>query len=222
MSNSIINLTDYTLSQHVLFALGCLLWVFTYIIIIRTIRKNKFIEIPLIAVTANFAWEFLWSFVFITNMGLLYVWGYRLWFFLDCFIVFGLFKYGYKQIGIESLQKYSKLIIAIAIVFWTYILYYYIKIYDEPLSHMGAYSGYILNVMMSAMYIPVLFRLGKTQPFSKWAAWFKGVGTLLISIFCYLKFDDGFLLSLCIVTAILDIAYIYFIMTKKTLALAND
>jgi len=215
MTQPILNLTDYTVAQHIFFALGCLLWVFTYIKVIHAIRKNAFIEIPLIAVTANFAWEFLWSFVFITDMGLLYVWGYRIWFFLDCFIVYGLFKDGYKQIETPSIRKFASPIIALAIAGWGLMLYYYIKIYDEPISHNGVFSGYILNVMMSALYIPLMLRMGATWQFSRWSAWLKGVGTLLITVFCFLKYDDGFLLSMCVVTTFLDAAYIYLIMTKK-------
>jgi hypothetical protein len=218
MERPIINLADYTVTQHIFFALGCLLWVFTYIIVIRGIKKNDFIDIPLIAVTANFAWEFLWSFVFITNMGSLYMWGYRIWFFLDCFIVFGLFRDGYKQIGIAALRDKSKLIIAFGIACWALMLYYYIKNYDFPVSHNGVYSGYIINVMMSALYIPMLLRLGDSQQFSKWAGWLKGVGTLLITVFCLLKYNDGFLLSMCGVTALLDAVYIYLVMRKKITA----
>jgi hypothetical protein len=218
MERPIINLADYTVTQHIFFALGCLLWVFTYVIVIRGIRKNDFIDIPLIAVTANFAWEFLWSFVFITDMGSLYMWGYRIWFFLDCFIVFGLFRDGYKQIGIAALRDKSKLIIAFGIACWVLMLYYYIKNYDFPVSHNGVYSGYIINVMMSALYIPMLLRLGDSQQFSKWAGWLKGVGTLLISVFCVLKYNDGFLLSMCAVTALLDAVYIYLVMRNKAVA----
>jgi hypothetical protein len=215
MTTPIINLTDYTVAQHIFFALGCLLWVFTYIIVIRGIKKSAFIDIPLIAVTANVAWEFLWSFVFITDMGSLYMWGYRSWFFLDCFIVFGLFRNGYKQIGIAALRKISKSIIAFGIACWLLMLYFYIKNYDFPVSHNGVYSGYIINVLMSALYIPMLLRLGDSQQFSKWAGWLKGVGTLLITIFCFLRYTDGFLLSMCVVTALLDAGYIYLVMRKK-------
>jgi hypothetical protein len=218
MTTPIINLTDYTVAQHIFFALGCLLWVFTYIIVIRGIKNSAFIDIPLIAVTANFAWEFLWSFVFITDMGSLYVWGYRAWFFLDCFIVFGLFRYGYKQLGVAALRHKSKIIIAFALASWILMLYYYIKIYDFPISHNGVYSGYILNVMMSAMYIPMLLRLGDSQQFSKWAGWLKGVGTLLITVFCFLRYTDGFLLSMCGVTALLDAGYIYLVTRQKAVA----
>ncbi|MFC0875353.1 hypothetical protein ACE01N_02100 [Saccharicrinis sp. FJH2] len=221
MAQPIINLEDYTVLQHILFALGCLLWVFTYIVVLKVIKKSAFIEIPLIAVTANFAWEFLWSFVFMTNMGLLYVWGYRIWFFLDCFIVFNLFRYGFKQIELPSLRKRAVLIIASGIASWFLILFFYIKNYDHPISHNGAYSGYILNVMMSAMYVPLLLRLSRTQPFNVWAAWLKGVGTLLISAFCFLRYTDGFLLSMCAVTTILDATYIYLIMKRGNLNTAT-
>lgn len=206
---SIINLSDYTIVEHIFFALGCLLWVITYIIVIKSIKKNQFIEIPMIAVTANFAWEFLWSFYFITDMGSLYVWGYRIWFFLDCFIVFGLWKFGFKQLYAQIEQQYSKLIIALSFVCWILLLFYYIKNYDFPISHNGVYSGYILNVMMSGLYISLFLRTNLKTLMSKEGAWCKGVGTLFISIFCFLRYNEGFLLSMCIVNTVLDFVYIY-------------
>jgi hypothetical protein len=35
------------------------------------------------------------------------------------------------------------------------------------------------------------------------------VGTILISVFCFLHFSDGFLLSMCVITGLLDVTYIY-------------
>lgn len=209
-----INLKDYTIPEHLLFAIGCFGWVIVYVFVIKAIRKEKFVEVPFIAVTANFAWEFLWSFVFKTDMGELYVWGYRVWFFMDCYIIIGTFLYGHKQIGIASVEKYFKPIFLFSLASWFYILYFYIKEYDAPISHMGAYSGYILNVMMSAMYIPLFLRISDQYVFSKWGAWLKGVGTLLITVFCFLKFQDNFLLGMCVITALLDGFYIYRISKK--------
>jgi hypothetical protein len=210
--NSLFNLTDYTPIQHVFFAVGCLLWVFTYIGVIRNLKKNAFIEIPLIAVTANFAWELLWSFYFITNMGNLYVWGYRIWFFLDCFIVYGLWKNGYKQLETVLEQSYAKLIIVLSFACWIPLLFFYIKNYDYPVSHNGLYSGYILNVMMSGIFISFYLRNSTNRPFITLSgAWLKGLGTFFISICCFLKYDDWFLLSMCLVNTILDGVYIYLI-----------
>ncbi|NJM94367.1 MAG: hypothetical protein HC842_06625 [Cytophagales bacterium] len=217
MNLSIINLHDYTVLEHVLFASGCLLWVFTYVIIIQHIRKSQFIEIPLVCVAANFVWEFLWSFVFPTNMGELYVWGYRVWFFMDCYILYGLFRYGANQIDIPLLKSKFHFILVFNLLAWSVLLYFYIKEYDFPLSHMGAYAGYVLNTMMSAMYIPFMVRKFNPRLFSLPAAWYKGVGTLLISVFCFLHFTDPFLLAMCVVTGVLDGIYIYlFIQLKRT------
>ena len=219
---SLFNLKDYTIADHVFFATGCLLWVFTYIIVIRGIIKNKFVEIPLVAICANFAWEFLWSFVFKTNMGELYVWGYRIWFALDCYIVFGLFRYGVQQVSFQILRTHFAAITASCILAWGVMLYYYIKIYDAPFTHMGANSGYVLNVMMSALFITFYLRMDEPNRFSPYSAWFKGVGTILITVFCFLHFTDGFLLSMCVVTGILDVFYIALMYVKNSRLLANS
>ncbi|MEX1054995.1 MAG: hypothetical protein WED81_03135 [Rhodothermales bacterium] len=211
----LLNLTDYSVLEHVVFAAGCLLWVFTYVIVIRNVRRYDFIEIPLVAVCANFAWEFLWSFVFQTDMGSLYIWGYRIWFFLDCFIVFGLLRYGYKQIPYDLLRRTAGLVTLAVMASWFVGLYFYIDLYDAPVTHMGANSGYILNVVMSALYIPLFMRLGKDEVFSYAAAWYKGVGTLLISVFCFLHFTDGFLLTMCVVTGLLDVGYVAYLTVRR-------
>ena len=214
--NSLFNLQDYTISEHVFFATGCLLWVFTYFIVIRNIIKIKFVEIPIMAICANFTWEFLWSFVFKTDMGELYVWGYRVWFFMDCYIVYGLFRCGVKQVSIIVFQKYFTYLLLFCLAAWLVILYYYIKLYDLPFTRMGANSGYILNVMMSALYITFFLRLNQSNEFSYLSAWFKGIGTLLITVFCFLHFNDKFLLSMCIVTTLLDAAYINMLMKNQS------
>lgn len=208
MWEELLNLRDYTIAEHLLFAVGCLMWVFVYFIVIHNFRKKQFVEIPMIAICANFAWEFLWSWVYMTDMGSLYVWGYRIWFFLDCFIVYAIFRYGYKQLVSMPKESYVYLLTGgLAASF--FILYFYIGNYDYPISHMGAYSGYVLNVMMSALYISLFVRMRNPGLFSLPAAWLKGVGTLLISVFCFLHFDDWFLISMCIVTAALDASYLY-------------
>ena len=211
----VINLTDYSTAEHIFFAIGCFLWVLTYGIVIRNIHKDKFIEIPVVAICANFAWEFLWSFVFITNMGSLYVWGYRLWFFMDCYIFYYLFKLGEKQIDIAYIKKHFTGTLIFCFVCWFAVLYFYIKIYDAPISKMGAYSGYVINVLMSALYILLILRTDNIKAFSMPSAWFKGIGTILISVFCFMHFDDAFLLILCVITGVLDAIYIYTLYNLK-------
>jgi len=216
MQQPFINLKDYTAPELIFFGAGCFLWVVVYFFTIHNIIKKQFVEIPLVTVCGNIAWEFLWSWVFFTNMGSLFLWGYRIWFLLDCFITYSLFRFGYKQISIPALKKRSKTIIAFGIVCWLVLLYFYIKNYDYPISKMGAYSGYILNVLISACYIPQFLRIDNKQLFSAPVKWAKAIGTALISVFCFLHFNDWFLLSLCIVTAVLDAIYLFIFHTHKT------
>ena len=93
-----LNLDYYTPLQLSLFIAGAALWVINYIIIVRNIFKYKFVEMPGAVLVANFAWELMWSWVFIQNIGMVLTIGYRAWFFLDIFIVWGFYKYRYKQI----------------------------------------------------------------------------------------------------------------------------
>ncbi len=209
MYPSLLNLTDYSVTEHVLFAAGCLLWIVVYVFTLRGAYKLEFIDIPLAIVCGNIVWEFLWSFVFYTDMGALYQWGYRVWFFMDCLIVYNLYRYGHKQLSIPLFKNNSHWLITLGIAAWTPVLYYYIAIYDAPVSHMGAYSGYVLNVIISILYIPLFLKLNDRRLFSYPSAWCKAGGNLLINLFCFSHFNDGFLLSLCVLCTVFDVIYLY-------------
>jgi hypothetical protein len=208
MNQPFINTTDYTTLELITFGVGCAGWIVVYYFTIRSIIRRQFVEIPIVTIWGNIVWEFLWSWVFVTNMGSLFMWGYRVWFFMDCFILYGAFRYGQKQLALPLLSRHYRLMSVLGILAWLPLLYYYIDGYDRPLSKMGAYSGYILNLLISALYIPLALRLNWVS-FSYPAAWCKGVGTLLISVFCFLHFTDRFLLTMCVLTGILDGLYIY-------------
>lgn len=204
----LINTKDYTPFEHVCFATGCALWVVVYLFTIRSIRRQQFVDIPVISGCANIAWEFLWSWVFHTDMGELYVWGYRAWFFLDCFIVYGFCRYGYKQILIPQLAQRFRLVTLCGIVAWGVMLYFYIKLYDAPLSHMGAYSGYILSILMGTLYLTLFLSTNTIHRYSYASVWCAGIGNLLVTLFCFSHFTDWFLLSMCGFTTLLNATYI--------------
>ncbi|MCB0639975.1 MAG: hypothetical protein KDC54_25310 [Lewinella sp.] len=219
MSKVLFNMTDYTLLEHLLFGIGCFMWVIVYGIIIGKIRKYQFIEIPMMVICLNFSWEILWSWFFYTDMGAIYQWGYRVWFLMDCYIVYHAFKYCYKQYAEGSmLREHARTILAVAIVGWIVILYFFTKTFDAPKSHMGGYGGYWCNLPMSMLYISLLWRYrDKLEYFSLPAAWLKGWGTGLVTVFCFFHFDDPFLFSLGTATALLDAYYIYqfYVLRKK-------
>ena len=212
------NTVDYTIPQHLCFAVGCFLWVIVYIIIIRNIHRFQFIEIPMVAICTNFAWEIIWSWMFTTDMGLVYQWGYRAWFFLDCYIFYHIFKYGYKQL-VSMPKQYATLIMGMGFIMAFAILYPYIKVYDAPISHMGGYTGFLVNLFNSALFISLIVRKNDIKLFSEWNAWLKFIGTGLVTVFAFMKFTDPFLLSMGVVVAVLDIIYItiYYQLKKASL-----
>lgn len=207
MHESAFNMIDYTLWEHITFAVGCFLWVIVYIIIIRNIKKFQFIEIPMVAICFNFAWEVLWSWVFYTDMGYVYQWGYRAWFFLDCFIVYSVIRYGHKQL-VSMPKQFAHIILLVGVASAFAILYPYIDIYDQPISKMGGYTGFLVNLFNSALFISLILRKKDITLFSEWVAWLKFLGTGLVTVFAFLKFTDPFLLNMGVVVAVLDIIYI--------------
>jgi hypothetical protein len=83
---------------------------------------------PWICVLSNITWVFLWGFTFYDqiNLGELFIWSYRAWFFLDLFILWGTFKYGRKQIDIPDIKKYFVPICIGFISFWALLFYSFI------------------------------------------------------------------------------------------------
>lgn len=221
MTQPVLNLHDYTPLELTVFCTGCFLWIVVYYFTLRAIYRIQFVEIPVVTVWGNIVWEFLWSWVFTPDMGSLITWGYRIWFFMDCCIVYNTFRYGSKQVGPVPIRRHFRVVSVLGLLAWLPLLYFYIDRYDAPISHMGAYSGYLLNILISALYITQALRINDWTLFSYPTAWCKGVGTLLISVFCFLHFTDGFLLSMCIVTAMLDGVYIYLFTSQRHTSLTG-
>lgn len=202
-----LNTTDFTPTELMLFGIGCFGWVVSYVAILFRVQRNRFLEIPAGAVVANIAWEFLWGFVYTTSMGMLFAWGYRIWFFLDIFIVYMLFKYGWKQADTPAIAHFFRPASAFGIVCWLVALYYFIgEGYDTSY---GAISGYILNMMMSALYIVLIAKADNPQFFSDIVAWSKMLGTAVLSLFNFMvRPDDHLLMTLCAATFLLDVIYV--------------
>jgi hypothetical protein len=203
-----LNTAKYSAPMLLLYGVGCTLWAVAYMGTLAKIRSRRYVEIPAAAVVANVAWELVWSFIYHPDVGRLFAWGYGLWFFLDVFITYNLFKYGPKQIVNPTLRRWFAPAAAFGIAAWTVMLYFFVKGgYDSPY---GGISGYILNVMMSALYIVLIVQqkddLGN---FSALVGWSKMLGTGLLSVFnAILVPENGFLMTLCAVTFLLDATYI--------------
>lgn len=214
MSQPLINFEDYSGTGLLFNGIGCLFWVIAYAVLVWEIRKKKFVEMPAYIAGANIGWEFIWSFFFIPDTGLLYALSYKGAFLLDCFIFYSVLKYGTKQPMIPEMKKYFKLLCILNFLFWIAFSYLYrAEGYDTTI---GANSGYIINVILSLLCIAMLLQSKNAANFSMILAWTRMLGTGLISVSMFIFYPrNHFVQLLAVVCLILDCTYIYLLNRRK-------
>ena len=213
MIEKLFNLKEYSIGELSVFGVGCFFWFVVYVLLLKNIHKNKIVEMPWVVVCGNISWEFLWGFVFIPNLGDFFTWAYRGWFFIDLYILYGTYKYGDKQMFVPELKQYFKPILTFCLCSWLLLLYFFIGKYDDPI---GALSAFVINIIISILYIPMVLRSKDLLGISYLAAWSKMLGTALVAVFAYIHWPNNhMLLSLGAVIFILDASYICIYRYKK-------
>jgi hypothetical protein len=207
MNNFWLNTAEYTTTELVLFGIGAFFWILCYVFVIRGIIKYKFVGISANVVGANIAWEFLWAFVFRQNMGEIIQIGYYGWFALDVFIVYSMFRYGYKQVLPQN-QKYFRLFFAYSIAAWVAVLYFFIKDgYDNAI---GANSAYAIQLLISASCLGMMLRAPLEKGISYLGAWSRMLGSLFCGIMCVMHWPaNHWLLVMLVLYLLIDIFYLY-------------
>lgn len=213
------NLCEYTITDLCVVGLGTLMWVVSYIAVIRHGFKNKFVEMPVFVAIGNIAWEFIWSFVYKTNMGDFYLWGYRAWFFLDLFILYLVIKYGAKQFKLPIFNKNIIPIVLGLLIFFGFFFYYFVKGgYDTPI---GATSAFFLSVGISTLYIVLLYSNGNAQNFSLLAGVTRAIGDLVLTIFAIYYTEIGIIAVMGAYVVVLDFTYVGLLWKKKRVNKSN-
>ena len=208
MHQPIINFEDYSVSGLLFNGIGCLFWVVAYVILVLEIRKKKFVEMPAYVAGANIGWEFVWSFIYHPNTGLIYALSYQAAFLLDCFIFISVLRYGTKQPMNAETKKHFILFSLVNFVFWILFTFFYM---NEGFDTMiGANSGYIINVILSMQCVFLLFQTTDTGKFSMLLAWSRMLGTGLITVSMFIIYPDNHFVQLLGVSClILDNIFIY-------------
>lgn len=213
-ADDLLNLTDYPPLQMTLFAVGCLMWVVAYGIIIRNGLKYKVIEMPVFAAATNFAWEFLWSTVFETDMGQFLVWTYRAWLVLDIFIFYMVLKYGIKNVFTPQIKRHFKPFTLAAMLLMMVLYYLFTKGgFDTSI---GANSAYIAQLFISSMYVVLILQQKDLTGFSVWVAFLRTIGTGLNTVFMLIHYPENhFLHAMGIIAFILDSVYITLFLARR-------
>jgi hypothetical protein len=187
--NSLLNLKDYPLREMVPFLVGCTLWVVVYGIYIKDSLRYRRAEMPMFAGAGNLAWEFLWGFAFRPDMGLLIVWGYRAWFFLDIFIFALLMRDGAWQFRQPKLRQHFVALSLGSVLFWLGFHYFFIaEGHDTPI---GANSAYIAQIFISWLYLLEIYTSDDIRKYSWPVVWLRSMGSGLTTVFMFLHYFDG-------------------------------
>ena len=195
--------------QTLILVAGGVFWILTYIFIISKGFKDKTYGMPLIALCANISWEFIFSFIFPHMPPQLFI-NY-LWFGLDSIIVIQFLKYGKKEfLYLSSKRLYSIFLVLLGAEF-SIILVNGITIGE----YKGVYSAFGQNLVMSILFIIMLFKRNSLRGQSIYIAIFKMLGTALTSLHYYMyepiTQSSLILPSLFVSIFIFDIVYIYLV-----------
>lgn len=207
-----LNFTDrncipYTWPELILFAGGCLMWVVAYALIIYNARKLKLLDMAIAAGCSNFAWEFIWSFPFKTDMGWFLVWTYRAWFFLDIYIFWLLLKYGSSQVSAPLMKKHFKPLCVGLLALFTLLYYWFVKEGHDTL--IGANSAYIAQMFVSILSLTLILNTPDLKGFSFNVAWLRTFGTGANTVFMFLHYPQNhFLHSMAATSFVIDLVFI--------------
>jgi hypothetical protein len=160
--------------------IGGLFWSITYILIIRRGFKDKTYGMPLAALCANISWEGIFSFIYPHSPPQIYI-NY-VWFLIDVIIVMQFIKYGRSEFPSLSNKKFiAMLLFALATCFGLVF-----SITREFNDWQGAYAAFGQNLMMSVLFIVMLFNRNDLRGQSIFIALFKMLGTAISSLAFYL------------------------------------
>jgi hypothetical protein len=193
--------------QTIILTIGGIFWILTYVLIMSKGFKDKTYGMPLIALCANFSWEFIYSFVLPSSPPQLFI-NY-LWFGLDCVIVFQFFKYYRNEFPNLSSSR-------VCIVFGLMISSAFSIILTGAISladHRGVYAAFGQNLLMSILFVVMFFKRGEgLRGQSIFIAVFKMLGTALTSLHFYLYdpvSQSSFVLpSLFVLILFFDLLYV--------------
>lgn len=215
MTSDLVNLKSYTPLELILFAGGCYMWVIVYAIYIKHIMKRQMVGMPVFAACSNFAWEFVWGWIPpTTDMGLICVWAYRIWFLLDVYIFYGVLRYGAVQVSTPAIKQYFRPLMIVTALCWG-VLYYFFKKegYDTPI---GANSAFIAQMFVSGLYVILILKHHKLVWQSLSIAWLKMIGTGTNVVFMFVHYPNNhFLQTMAALSTTLDCIYLYLFLKKR-------
>lgn len=167
-----------------LIALGGLVWLICYIAVLRTGHRDQAPAIPIAAVCLNITWEIVHSVVYppprqidlVTNLA---------WLALDLFVLLQVFRYGRRWQTIPEIQRRFPLVIlgTLLIAFVGHVTFHrHVTANSIFPDESGSIPAFIINLVMSVLFIAMYFSRPQCAGLSKTVAWTKFIGSALYGI----------------------------------------
>ncbi len=163
--------------------LGDLFWLVAYLLIIVRCFRQRTYGIPLLAVAMNFSWEVQYTLVRpplcddgrLDVVKLAFFLG---WLLLDLLIVWQVIRYGRKEQAIPAIQHnfFPVLAATFAYCWMGHVAWARYVTFEAP-----QVDAYIINLVMSILFIFFLYSRPHLRGISYGGAWFKFLGTGVIS-----------------------------------------
>lgn len=173
---------DLTLTLKIIGAVMFGAWALAYAQILTACFRQKTFGLPLACIFLDISWEFLFSFNRVAPLEDVLAWGNRLWFFADCVIVTQVFLYG-RQSQLNPWVREHFYPISIASILASLVGLYCFEIYFNDIY--GVASSFLINLVLSLLFIPLLFSRPDLRGLPYGAAWTKMIGSVAGAAFCY-------------------------------------
>jgi hypothetical protein len=200
---------------------GDVLWIIAYMLIIREGFRTRTYGIPMLCIGLNFTWELLYAinFPFPNTIIEMLRWA---WLVLDMVIVYQLFRFGRNAQTIPLIRQYF-IPICVAMFASTFIgqLAFHYTFKDSY----GATDAYMINLVMSMLFIFLYFGRRAGAGLSVGAAWAKMLGTGILSLgSCFMIKDwlkASFMVYLFVTIFVLDVIYIALLYRARAAAVSK-
>lgn len=191
--------------------LSGIFWTVTYLLIIRRSIQDKSVGMPLVAVCLNISWEFIFSFIFPSRRPQLYI-NY-IWFFLDVIILVQYLRFG----KLDFRQQSSR--VAFHATFFSVLAVSFLNmlfiVYDFGTSNSATYIAFHINLIMSMLFIYMLWSRDSVAGQSMYIAIAKMIGTVCASLSVYLLQPSSILLAFLYVSIfVFDWVYLVLLYLK--------
>ncbi len=172
---------------------GMLLWLITYILIIKRAARDRTYGLPLLAICLNFTWELYLAFVCPYSQACreassdclcprsagLVLWIERAWFLIDIVILYQLLRHGKEAQVIPEVKRHFHLIVILCLVLAlighaTFISYHH----DLD----GFEDAWFVNITMSGLFVVLALQRRDSRGLSYAAGWTRLIGNALLAM----------------------------------------